>query len=68
MLQCIMLENGQTHYQNLVLWTLQDCESMFGYFSTLYMTEVRPVSDFLQGSLLIVSEFKSINRSLVPLK
>ena len=63
-----MLENGQTHYQNLVLWTLQDCESMFGYFSTLYMTEVRPVSDFLQGSPLIVSEFKSINRSLVPLK
>ena len=57
-----MLENGQTHYQNLVLWTLQDCESMFGYFSTLYMTEVRPVSDFLQGSLLIANLSRLIDR------
>ena len=31
-----MLKNGQTYFENLVLFTTQDFKSIFGHFSTLW--------------------------------
>ena len=33
---CLMLENGQTYFKNLAVFTQQNCWSMFGHFSVLY--------------------------------
>ena len=32
-----MMKFGQTYYENLAVRTLQDFQSMFGYFSSLYV-------------------------------
>ena len=34
---CIMLKNGQTSLENLVVWTPEDCQSMFCHFSAICM-------------------------------
>ena len=34
-LSCIILQNGQTFFKNLAVWTPQDFWSMFGHFTTL---------------------------------
>ena len=31
----IILQNGQTYFKNLAVWTPQDFQSMFDYFATL---------------------------------
>ena len=36
-LSCIMLKHGQPYFETFAVFTLQDFESMFGYFLTLRM-------------------------------
>ena len=38
---CIILKNVQTYFKNLVVLTLQDFSSIFDYFSTLCMKELK---------------------------
>ena len=36
-LLCIVIKNGQEYFNKPVMFTPKDFQSMFGYFSTLYM-------------------------------
>ena len=40
-LSCIMLQNGQTYFKCLTVWTPQDFWRMFGYFTTLCMKGIK---------------------------